>query len=175
MHRPARDLSFGMGHEQATLAKNPLPANNIQINSDDREKLQACAQAPEVRQLLKAHAGNALIKLQRLARNAPHLPRATGYEQAGSSGLQPRGKSTPHTTLGQIILQPTQYTTHAKPRLPRKHVPTNMPAKEGMGQQQLSHEKGNMHKKIRQDFLARGGKQQQLRQCSKRKTPQQAP
>jgi len=28
-----------MGHEQATLAKNPLPANNIQINSDDREKL----------------------------------------------------------------------------------------------------------------------------------------
>jgi len=65
----------------------------------------------------------------------------------------------PHVTLEQNILQSTQHTTQAKPRLPRKHVPSNMPAKNGRGQQQLSHEKGDLQKKIRQDFLARGGMQ----------------
>jgi len=147
MHRPAQDLPFGAGHEQAKLAINPMPATNKQINSDDREKLQKCAQAPEARQQLKAHGGNTLIKLQRLTRNAPHLPRADGYVQAGSSGLQLRGESMSHATLGQNTLQSTQHTTHAKPRLPRKHVPTNMPAKEGMGQHQSSHDKGDLQKK----------------------------
>jgi len=102
MHGPALDLPFGTGHEQAKLAMNPTPANNKQINSDNREKLQKCAKAPEV----KTHGGNTLIQLQRLARNAPHLPRADGYVQAGSSGLQLRGESMPHATLawGQNIL-----------------------------------------------------------------------
>jgi len=30
MHRPARDLLFGAGHEQAKLAMDPMPANNKQ-------------------------------------------------------------------------------------------------------------------------------------------------
>ena len=147
MHGPALDLPFGAGHEQAKLVTNPMPANNEQINSDDREKMQQCAKAPEARHQLKAHGGNALIKPQRLTRNAPHLPRADGYVQAGSSGLQLRGESMSHATLGQNTLQSTQYTTHAKPRLPCNHVPIIMPAKDGMGQQQLSHEKGDLQKK----------------------------
>jgi len=61
----------------------------------------------------------------------------------------------PHATLGQNILQSTQYTTNAKPRLPRTHVPTNMPAKKGLGQHQLSQEMGDLQKKIRR--MARGG------------------
>jgi hypothetical protein len=154
---------------------NPMPGTKKQMNSDDRDKAQDCAQAPETRPLFKDHGGNALIKFQRLVRITPYLHRADGHEQAGSSDLQLRVESMPHDTLGQNTLQSTEHTTHAKPRLPCNHVPIIMPAKDGMGQQQLSHEKGNMHKKIRQDFLARGGKQQQLRQCSKRKTPQQAP
>jgi len=147
MHRPALDLPFGAGHEQAKLALNPKPTNNKHINSDDREKLQGCAQAPEARQQLKAQGGNALIKPQRLARNAPHLTRAVGSVQAGSSGLQLRVESMSLATLEQNILQSTQHTTHAKPRLPPKHVPTNMPAKEGMGQHQLSHDEGDLQKK----------------------------
>ena len=99
-HRPARDISFGAGHEQAKHAMNPLPANNKQINLDDRDKLQECAQAPEARPLFKDHGGNALIKFQRLV----YLHRADGHEQAGSSDLQLRVESMPHDTLGQNTL-----------------------------------------------------------------------
>ena len=123
------------------------------MNSDDRDKVHECVQTPEARQLLKAHGGNALIKLQRLARTAPPLLYAMSHEQVDSSGTQWRGESIPHTTLEQNILQSPQYTARAKPRLPRNHVPTNMPAKEGMGQQQLSHEKGDLPKKNPSGFF----------------------
>ena len=74
VHRPAQDLPLGADHEQAKLTMHPLPAINQKMNSGDRDKLQACVQTPEARQLLKAHGENTLIKLQRLARNAPPLP-----------------------------------------------------------------------------------------------------
>jgi len=159
MHRPAQDLPFGADQEQAKPAKHPLSTNNKQINSDDRDKLQECVQTPETRQALKTHGGNAVIKLKCLVRNTPPPPLATNYEQGGSSGPQRRGESIPQDTLGQNILQSTQLTTQAKPRLPRKHVPTNMPAKEGMGQQQLSHAKGDLQKNsVRLFWRAAAGK-----------------
>jgi len=134
---------------------NPLPANNKQINLDDRDKLQECAQTPEARPLFKDHGGNALIKFQRLVRITPYLHRADGHEQAGSSDLHLRVESMPHATLGQNTLQSTQHTTHAKPRLPCNHVPIIMPAKDGMGQQQLSHEKGDLQTKNPAGFFWR--------------------
>ena len=91
MHRPARDLPLGAGHEQAELAMDPLSASSKKINSDDRKKLQTSTQTPEARQLLQDHRANA--------------------------------------------------------RLPCNHVPIIMPAKDGMGQQQLTHEKGDLQKK----------------------------
>jgi len=126
---------------------NPLPANNKQIHLDDRDKLQEGAQTPEARPLFKDHGGNALIKFQRWVRITPYLHRADGHEQAGNSDLQLRVESMSHATLGQNTLQSTQHTTHAKPRLPCNHVPIIMPAKNGMGQQQLNHEKGDLQKK----------------------------
>ena len=131
MHRPARDLSFGMGHEQATLAKNPLPANNTQINSDDREKLQACAQAPEVRQLLKAHAGNALIKLQRLARNAsPLAQQQLSHEEGDLHKKIPSGffGARRHAQAAAPMQQTHDSTTSATPSfLARSRAARDLP------------------------------------------------
>ena len=78
-----------------------------------------------------------------------------GCEQAGSSGLRLRCKSMPHATIGQDMLQSTLPTTNAKPMLLCRSMPSNMPAKIGMDQQQLSQEIGNPQKKIRP--MARGG------------------
>ena len=121
MHWHARDLPFGAGHEQAKLAMDPLPASTKQINSDDHKKLQASTQAPEAHQLLKDQGENASAKINRLAGDAPLLPRAEDYEQAGSGGPKLPGESTPHDTLGPDTLQSTEYTTNAKPRLPSRH------------------------------------------------------
>ena len=82
-----------------------------------------------------------------MARNAPHLPLDDGYKQASSSGLQLRCESMPHATFGHDMLQLTPHTTNAKPRLLRRSVLTNMPAKKGMGQPQLSQKMGNLQKK----------------------------
>jgi len=80
MPRPARDPPFGAGHEHAKHVMGQMPANNKQTNSDDREMLQEHAQAFKSLQLSQDHGGNALIRLKRLAWNAPHLPLEDGYE-----------------------------------------------------------------------------------------------
>jgi len=141
MLMPARDPPFGDGHKQAKHAmgqKQPgLPTKNKQKNPDDREMLQKHANAPTTLQLSQDHGENAMIRLQRLARTAPHHPLEEGYEQAGSSSLQLRRESAPHATFGPDILQSTQPITNAKPRLLRRSVPGYEPAKGGMGQMQL--------------------------------------
>ena len=88
-----------------------------------------------------------MIRLQRLARNAPHQLLEEGYEQAGSSSLQLLREVTPHVTFGPDILQSTQPITNAKPRLLRRSVPGYVPAKRGMDQQQLGQKMGNLYKK----------------------------
>jgi len=87
-----------------------------------------------------------MIRLQRLARTAPHHPLEEGYEQAGSSSLHLRRESTPHATFGPYILQSTQPITTAKPRLLRRSVPGYEPAKRGMSQQQLGQNMENLQK-----------------------------
>ena len=106
-------------------------------------------------------------------RPARVIPFGAGYEQA-KPAMDPQ-----HATTKQLIsddyekLQECAQASEAR-QLSKlgKHVPNNMPAREGMGQQQLSHEKGDLPKKIWQDSLARGGMRKQLRLCSKRMTPQ---
>jgi len=88
-----------------------------------------------------------MIRLQRLARNEPHQPLEEGYEQAGNSSLQLRRDSMSHATFDPDILQSTQHTTNAKPRLLLRSVPAYVPARRGMGQQQLGQERGNLQKK----------------------------
>ena len=90
------------------------------------------------------HGENAMIRLQRLAQNAPHQPLEEGYEQAGSSSLQLPRESTPHATFGPDILQSTQPITNAKSRLLRRSVPGYVQAKRGMGQQKLGQKLGNL-------------------------------
>jgi len=109
-------------------------------------------------------------------RPARVIPFGAGYEQA-KPAMDPQ-----HAATKQLIsddyekLQECEQASEARHLFKLgKHVPNNMPAKEGMGQQQLSHEKGDLPKKNRQDFVARGGRQKQLYLCSKRTTPQQAP
>jgi len=85
MLRPTRDPPFGAGHEQAKHVLGQMPTKNNQKKSDDREMLQKRAQAPTGRQLSQDHGENAMIRPQRLARNAPYQPLEEGYEQAGSS------------------------------------------------------------------------------------------
>jgi len=85
MLRPTRDPPFGAGHEQAKHVLGQMPTKNNQKKSDDREMLQKRAQAPTARQLSQDHGENAMIRPQRLARNAPYQPLEEGYEQAGSS------------------------------------------------------------------------------------------
>ena len=91
-------------------------------------------------------------------RPAQVIPFGAGYEQA-KPAMDPQ-----HATTKQLIsddyekLQECEQASEARHLFKLgKHVPNNMPAKEGMGQQQLSHEMGDLPKKNRQDFLARGG------------------
>jgi len=87
LHRPALDLPFVAGHEQANLAMNPMSGTKKQMNSDDREKLQECALASAARQQFKAHGGN-----------APHTLR--GHEQARLEYIT-KPDNTQTTTTGQ--------------------------------------------------------------------------
>jgi len=48
MHRPARDLPLGAGHEQAERTVDPLPASSTKINSDDRKKLRQAHKHPRL-------------------------------------------------------------------------------------------------------------------------------
>jgi len=147
MLRPARDPPFGAGHEQAKHVMGQMATKNKQKKSDDREMLRKPAQAPTVLPLSQDHWENARIRLQRSARNAPHQPLEEGYEQAGRSILQLRRESKPHATFDPDILQSTPPTTNAKPRLLLRSVPAYVPARRGMGQQQLGQERGNLQKK----------------------------
>jgi len=86
---------------------------------------------------------------------APHMhrparviPFGAGYEQA-KPAMDPQ-----HAATKQLIsddyekLQECEQASEARHLFKLgKHVPNNMPAKEGMGQQQLSHEKGDLPKK----------------------------
>jgi len=147
MFRPTRDPPFGVGHEQAKHVLGQTPTKNKQKKLDDREMLQKRAHAPTVLHLPQDPGENAMIRLQRLTRNASHQPLEEGYEQASSSSLQLRRETMPHATFGPDILQSTQHTTNAKPRLLPRSVPTYVPAKRRMGQQQLGQERGNLQKK----------------------------
>jgi len=148
MLTPARDPSFGDGHEQAKHVMGQTPTKNKQKNSDDRKMLQRHAQAPTPLQLSQDHGENAMIRPQRLARNVPHQSLEEGHGQAGSRSQQLRRESTPHATLGPDMLQSTQSITNAKLRLLHRSVPGNVPAKRGMGQQKLGQKMGNLPKKI---------------------------
>jgi len=97
-----------------------------------------------------------MIRAQRLAQNAPHYSLEDGHGQAGSSSQQLRRESTPHATLGSDMLQPTQSITNAKLRLLLRSVPDNVPAKRGMGQQQLGQKMGNLQKKSCRQRAASG-------------------
>ena len=147
MLTPARDLPFGAGHEQAKHVRGPTPTTYKQKKSDDRKMLQQHAQAPTPLQVPQDHGANAMIRAQRLAQNAPHHSLEDGHGQAGSNSQQLRRESTPHATLGSDMLQPSQSITNAKLRLLLRSVPGNVPAKRGMGQQQLGQKMGNLQKK----------------------------
>ena len=141
MLRPARDLPSGAGYEQAKPAMNPLADNNKGGGSTPAAAAPAaarCTLQPTIVISLAPH----------MHRPARVLPFGAGYEQA-KPAMDPQ-----HATTKQLIsddyekLQECAQASEAR-QLSKlgKHVPNNMPAREGMGQQQLSHEKGDLPKK----------------------------
>jgi len=142
---------------------DPLAASTKKINSDVRNKLQESTQVPEAHQLFKYLGEQASDKINRLVGDAPLLPSADDYVQ-GEPKLP--GESTPHDTLGLDTLQSAEYTTKAKPRLPGRQGPTNMPARKGRDKQQPSPEEPILQKKIPAD----GARRHVKKACSMQQT-----
>ena len=121
----ARNLPFGMRHEQAEPGLSPLPIISKKIKSDERKKLQAATKIPEARQFYNGHRTNAPTQLHSLAGNVLH-PLGKGSELAGRNGPQ-LGEGTTHAAvLARLILQPASTAwSHRVPHTLRPaHEPT---------------------------------------------------
>ena len=84
---------------------------------------------PEAHQLFKYLGEQASDKINRLVGDAPLLTTSADDCEPGEPKLP--GEPTPHDTLDLDTLQSAEYTTKAKPRLPGRQGPTNMPARKG--------------------------------------------
>jgi len=88
-----------------------------------------------------------MIRLQRLARNAPHQLLEEGYEQAGSSSLQLLREVTPHVTFGPDILESTQPITNANPPAPTQECAWIRAGQERNGSTTVGPENGKLVQK----------------------------